>query len=384
MADTKISALAAVTTPADTDEFAVNQGAASKKETRAQILTDVKLAQSLAFTGDLTPAQITAAQNDYDPANLATASVLRLDLNQTWKVTGLAGGADGRILVLYNISAGIDADLILVAESASSTAANRFAFGNDKIIEPGSSMTLIYDSTASRWRAIHDRRFTGSLYRLTPFYVADFLGAAGAAAVEAVTPWDTVLLASGTQAKIAGEQNHPGILRFSSSTTTNSGGKITTDVAALTLAGGGLIAEFVFQHRVASGTNTTIRMGFFDTATSADAVDGAYIEIPSGSLAAVGKTANNSARTTSATIATLSVNTWYRARVVVNVGATAVDFYIFDDAGNLLGSQQNTTNIPTAAGRETGHGVVATNVGTSAILLIYIDYMSLEWVRALI
>lgn len=37
MADTKISALTAVTTPADTDEFAVNQGGTSKKMTLAQI-----------------------------------------------------------------------------------------------------------------------------------------------------------------------------------------------------------------------------------------------------------------------------------------------------------------------------------------------------------
>jgi hypothetical protein len=37
MADTKISALTAVTTPATTDEFAVNQGGTSKKMTLAQI-----------------------------------------------------------------------------------------------------------------------------------------------------------------------------------------------------------------------------------------------------------------------------------------------------------------------------------------------------------
>jgi hypothetical protein len=37
MADTKISALTAVVTPAATDEFAVNQGGTSKKETRAQL-----------------------------------------------------------------------------------------------------------------------------------------------------------------------------------------------------------------------------------------------------------------------------------------------------------------------------------------------------------
>lgn len=40
MADTKISALTAVTTPAGTDEFPVNQGGTSKKVTLAQILTN--------------------------------------------------------------------------------------------------------------------------------------------------------------------------------------------------------------------------------------------------------------------------------------------------------------------------------------------------------
>ena len=39
MANTKISALGAVTPPASTDEFAVNQGGTTKKETRAQIHT---------------------------------------------------------------------------------------------------------------------------------------------------------------------------------------------------------------------------------------------------------------------------------------------------------------------------------------------------------
>lgn len=44
MADTKISALTAVTTPADTDEYPVNQGGASKKITHAQIFTAPKQA----------------------------------------------------------------------------------------------------------------------------------------------------------------------------------------------------------------------------------------------------------------------------------------------------------------------------------------------------
>lgn len=100
--------------------------------------------------------------------------------------------------------------------------------------------------------------------------------------------------------------------------------------------------------------------------------------------AAVGKTSSNSTRTTSSTIATLSANTWYRARIVVNKAASAVDFYIFDDNGNQLGTQQVTTNIPTATGRETGHGYIATKSGTTAQSCIDMDFMSIEFTRALI
>ena len=48
MADTKISALTAVTTPAGTDELPVNQGGTSKKETLAQVATFVTTAPVFA------------------------------------------------------------------------------------------------------------------------------------------------------------------------------------------------------------------------------------------------------------------------------------------------------------------------------------------------
>jgi hypothetical protein len=48
MADTKVSALTAVVTPAGTDEFPVNQGGTSKKETLAQVKTFVNTAPVFA------------------------------------------------------------------------------------------------------------------------------------------------------------------------------------------------------------------------------------------------------------------------------------------------------------------------------------------------
>lgn len=380
MADTKISALTAATAAADTDELVINQSAVSKKITRALAMTNAAMHGTFAFDGILTPAQITANQNDYNPTNLATASILRLDANQIREITGIAGGAEGRILVIRNIGAGAYSTIVFRRENASSTAANRFAFSEDQVIDPNGKIVIQYDSTSSRWRLISSPPATGASMRQTISAFTDFLGTAGAATREATDVWDYAVLASGTQSKIASVANHQGILRTTSSTTTNSGGYCMTDIISF-LIGGGENTEFVF--RIIDLTTLTVRMGFHDTLASTDAVDGCYIEIPSTG-AAVGKTSNNSTRTTSATIATLSINTWYRARIEVNDAASSVTFTIFDGNGNQLGTQTNSANIPTGAGRNCGHGFVATKSGTTAQGCIEMDYMSLEIDKALI
>jgi hypothetical protein len=215
---------------------------------------------------------------------------------------------------------------------------------------------------------------------MTPFYFTDFLGPAGAATVEASWPWDFAVISSGTQSKIAAEANHPGILRITSSTTTNSGGYVISDVSSILLAGGE-VTEIVF--RIIDLTTLTVRMGFHDTVTSSDATDGAYIEILSTGVA-TGKTANNGSRTTSATIATLSINTWYRAKIEINDAATSATFTIFDANGNQLGQQTNSANMPTGAGRNCGNGLIATKSGTVAQACIDIDFISFEFDKALI
>jgi hypothetical protein len=108
-----------------------------------------RISGAISFPSDVTPAQITAATNNYAPAGLSTAAVLRLSTDASRNLTGLTGGFDGRVLYLLNVGS---FDLVLIAESASSTAANRFAFADDVVIRPGQGISLIYDTTSSRWR----------------------------------------------------------------------------------------------------------------------------------------------------------------------------------------------------------------------------------------
>lgn len=63
----------------------------------------------------------------------------------------------------------------------------------------------------------------------------------------------------------------------------------------------------------------------------------------------------------------------------VNAGDTQATFALCNDAGTLLSSEPLSTNIPTAAGRETGAGFIATNSGTTATDLAHLDKMALAW-----
>jgi hypothetical protein len=97
----------------------------------------------------LTPAQITANTNNYNPTGLATTSCLRLSTDASRNLTGIAGGFEGRILTIHNIGT---QNLVLVND-ATSTAANRFLFGDSITVFSNQSITLRYDATSQRWRS---------------------------------------------------------------------------------------------------------------------------------------------------------------------------------------------------------------------------------------
>lgn len=208
--------------------------------------------------------------------------------------------------------------------------------------------------------------------RRKPFYHTDCLQAIGGAGQWHV-PWVTSTT-SGTLAGVVGTAQHPGILRFISAAGANTGSMLILSTTSPFLLAGGETTEAVFN--IDTLTNTTIRIGWFDSFTSTAPTDGAWIEIPSTG-AAVLITKDNAGPTTSSTIATLSTATWYRARIAVNSNATSVAGTIWTDDGTQQGTQSNTTHIPTASGRETSHGVIA--VSQSSVNIMQLDWLSLWW-----
>jgi hypothetical protein len=116
-----------------------------------QTTGNLSLPRGLALTGVVSPPQLTANQNDYNPTGIATASVLQLSSDASRTVTGLAGGAEGRVVSLINIGG---QPIVLPDESTSSSAANRFTLGASLTIPAKQAAMLRYDGTAARWRLI--------------------------------------------------------------------------------------------------------------------------------------------------------------------------------------------------------------------------------------
>lgn len=185
-------------------------------------------------------------------------------------------------------------------------------------------------------------------------------------------------IASGVAASIVA--NHPGVMQLSSSTTPNSGYQFIVRGASILLAGSEQM-DVVLYTPAAIDANTTIRLGFGDTVTSADNTDGVYFII--ANTTARGWTASNSSRNSTATTYTVSAGTWYHFRVSLNSDATTATFKIFNDSGTELFSDTVSATIPTASGRELGGGIVATNSGSSAVALVNIDYICVSLGRTL-
>jgi len=115
------------------------------------IITGATLgAATINISGKITPSQITADQDNYAPTGLSTATVIRISSDAARNITGLSAGTDGDIKIVENVGS---FSITLKDESASSTAANRFALTSDQILSPDSVVILKYDGTSARWRA---------------------------------------------------------------------------------------------------------------------------------------------------------------------------------------------------------------------------------------
>lgn len=116
--------------------------------------SDIHGTGSFRLSNIVSPAQITANQNNYAPTGIATAYEIRVDSDAARDITGIdATWSDGRELVITNDGS---FPITLKHEDTNSTAGNRFDLSEnaDVILNSGASIKLRYDGTVSRIRVI--------------------------------------------------------------------------------------------------------------------------------------------------------------------------------------------------------------------------------------
>lgn len=192
-----------------------------------------------------------------------------------------------------------------------------------------------------------------------------------------LAPFTAIAVAVGTFAHLADEAEHPGIWRVSGGL--NDGYNFGLGGVTSVLIGGGEVAEFVVRPKILSNSSQTF--GFHDLVGSGNPTD--QVAIRMGGTGIFGRCSNNGANSDTATTYTATVNTWYRLKTVVNAGATQVDFYVYNMSGTELWHDSVTTNIPTAAGRETGFGTIIYKTTTTVLDLCDLDWMAYYNYKAL-
>jgi hypothetical protein len=95
---------------------------------------------------------IVSDQNNYDAG---TADIVRLTPADNVTLTGLAGGSDGVVRVLYNVGTHF---VTLSSGNTNSVATNRFSIvSGNAVLGEGDSSSVWYDGTSQRWRTLEDQ-----------------------------------------------------------------------------------------------------------------------------------------------------------------------------------------------------------------------------------
>lgn len=109
--------------------------------------TQVDIAGDIALRG----GAFTAVNGNNNNINIGGASFVRITgPTAAFTITGIAGGVNGKVVILYNAAT---YNMTIANENTNSTATNRITTltGSGVTTTGVGAITLIYDSTASRW-----------------------------------------------------------------------------------------------------------------------------------------------------------------------------------------------------------------------------------------
>jgi len=329
---------------------------------------------------------LSANQDSWNPAGLASADVIQITIsgNYAYRISGLQGGVDGRIITLMNISS--TGSVILSGEDSASTAAYRLALYSSPVIAvgPGDAVSLMYSSTLSRWYAIARNMASDSTGGMVGCYSNSMI-AKTTGAIDLTESVNGTGASTSRNAAAAGNGGG-GEIVLTTGTTAGTGraGIGTTDMALL--ANGA--SYRIFQHAIftpsalSDGTNIyTIRSGMLDSisAEPSDAIMLRYVHSAnSAKWLFVARKAT--VEGTADTGITFAIDTFIQYAIVVygSLATPSTDLYM--SSGGAPGSMArvatitSATTVPVATANAMGIGTSILKGGaggTSRIAYFY-------------
>lgn len=371
MADSKISDLTALArsgmASGDLAEV-VDVSATSNKKTTLSDLTSPMPWHEVSDTPSTN-------QNDYAPSGIGTATHLMLNVGASIKITGISAPAFPQVLTVINTST--DYLLWLENQNTSSTAANRMILpkGFPAFLMPGDSITLRYDTTASRWR-VEQWANQGAAMGLTEFsdYQHITPPATGAPA-----GWMNIVYsgtgsgASGTGYLVNSTEKPFGQVILTTGTTAAGRSCLGTYAHSVWGVGPALLVARLAIQVATDGTQTfTARAGLADGLVTGTPSNGATWEYRwNGTGAEWSQTAYSGGTPTRSTTGSPSPDANYICLVVfANADGSRVDFIYSTDSVAYSKASSVSTGLPTAGTAFGMEGVsVVKSAGTTARLV---------------
>jgi hypothetical protein len=194
-------------------------------------------------------------------------------------------------------------------------------------------------------------------------------------------PFYGTAIGSGTTTAGTGNEFHPCTNTFSSSATASSGYAINTGASQFRLKEN-MTFEAIFYKNSKAGNVSHMFIGFVDSVTAGQPVDGVYFNISNATVTPYNT--NNSVNSNGLNTFNITLDTWYRAKIIIT-NITHTQFFLYNSTSNTgtgntdLVMQQNISGrVPSIAGRETGAGFSTWVQGaTTAVVLLNMDYMSI-------
>lgn len=257
----------------------------------------------------LNVGSVSGTLNDWAPTGYATATHFAVTGTGSITLNGMAGGADGRIVVITNMAGSGVADITINHENASSSAANRFdlAVGGTWILATGESATFVYNGSSSRWVQVATRR--------VPELIVD-----GS-------------LNGYTQVTQAADQDvtNAGVTDSNTLTISTAAGKIYAIDGFIIAGGNNTTGDYIFDFAVAAGTMDCT--GTEQSVTTADAIQ---------DTAVIATAAANTGSTSVGTRADASLPIAIRISLACKVSNTTTLKYRFGNASAASGRTSRT------------------------------------------